>query len=98
MNKKDSDSVTNKKTSHFTIEPFNSRKRRYSLIYLADNCIYYCIQSCVYFSKYDKNSPPHSPPSIKNKRENSSSNQTQFDGFHTAKTELVCNLIVIKIY
>lgn len=40
-------------------------------------------------SKYDDDSPPHIQPSIKNKREESSySNQSQINGFHTAKTEL----------
>lgn len=40
-------------------------------------------------SKYDEDSPPHIHPSIKNKCEEPSySNQSQFNGFHTAKTEL----------
>ncbi|XP_050053614.1 fidgetin-like protein 1 isoform X2 [Aphis gossypii] len=40
-------------------------------------------------SKYDDDSPPRIQPNIKNKREDSSySNQSQFNGFHTAKTEL----------
>ncbi|XP_025206779.1 fidgetin-like protein 1 isoform X2 [Melanaphis sacchari] len=40
-------------------------------------------------SNYDEDSPPHIQPNIKNKREEPSySNQSQFNGFHTAKTEL----------
>ncbi|XP_015368967.1 PREDICTED: fidgetin-like protein 1 isoform X2 [Diuraphis noxia] len=37
-------------------------------------------------SKYDEDSPPKL--SLKNKREETYSNQSQFNGFHTAKTEL----------
>jgi len=38
------------------------------------------------YSKYDEDSPPRL--SLKNKREETYSNQPQINGFHTAKTEL----------
>jgi len=40
----------------------------------------------IYFSKYEEDSPPQ--PNLKNKCEDPYSNQSQFNGFHTAKTEL----------
>lgn len=75
--------------SSFTIQPLNNRKRRYFIEYENFILIFYLKYKPTFFSKYDEKSSPHKIPNLKNKHEEISSNQSQFNGFHTAKTELV---------